>query len=245
MGEESDNPIVGTEENAVLDKTSAEINTEESEAVSISPEEKASILSRLLSEKEYEEIFRKAVRVCKSKGLSQKEAEDIAQETIIIALYENPPPPEAELIKWVHGILRNKILRALERRNKFKKIDDYRESETFSSSSKQLDWDEKKLLVILDKCFNQCLDNLDEQKHNLFIEYKYIEGKQDSELRQEIARRLGIEDGTLRRRINIIMEKFAVCLEKCYQKDESASKWKNHVTKENLKSYINQKFENE
>ena len=241
MSEESDS--ASTEKECAQSKTVPKSRIEELAEESVTHGEKASILSELLSDKEYEEIFRKAVRICKSRGLSEAEAEDIAQDTIIV-LNKNPPPADVELIKWVHGILRHKISRALKYRQRFDNKKDYSDNGSFISSQKQFDWDEKKLLIILNKCFNECLEELNEQENALFIRYKVVDSKQDSVLRQQIAKEMEIEYGALRVRINRIMDKLGKCMEKCCEKDQFARKWENYVTKDNLKSYINQKFEN-
>ncbi|HJQ27005.1 MAG TPA: hypothetical protein VKA60_24165 [Blastocatellia bacterium] len=153
--------------------------------------------------KKYEKIRCWLMRICRARGRSEAQAEEIADEVItrvvrklpeIIATYEGPREP------YFYGVLRN-VLR---------EPDPPPPAPPPAPSPDDLDEKERR-----DQCLEHCLQQQSPDDQQLLRDYYTDDGRAKIERRRQLAERLGLSDNALRIRLCRLRAALKGCIEDC------------------------------
>jgi RNA polymerase sigma factor (sigma-70 family) len=162
--------------------------------------------------RKYEEIRRSLVKLFAWRKCS--DAEGMADATINIVArkvcqirgtYEGKPN------LYFYGVARKLMHECQNSRTVLVALDDVEAKET----SVVDDTDEE--IEQVDECLSKCLETLDPGERELVLAYYQKDGQAKIDLRQELAKRLGIDTNALRVRIYRTRRLLARCIENCLQ----------------------------
>lgn len=172
-------------------------------------------------------IRKEFITILRRKGISSEIAEDIADETIsrIWEKRENAVRKENSYW-WSLGFLKNVIKenwKKIKRTRNEVEIDILDQTQASSNVKNSKDFfiieEEQKKNAAREICLKECIQKLPAEKRQLYYDY-FIESGANKALREEIAKRLGIKDGALRKRIHDIKKVITKCVKSCVKKNK-------------------------